>query len=87
MAASTADFYRTHRDGARRSAETIVPVGVELVQPLRAGGAAFPAVAQPGFWWLDHCREFRDHLRARFPCVLANDLVVVFDLRDNEHRS
>jgi hypothetical protein len=54
---------------------------------LRAGGAAFLAFAQPGFWWLDHYREFRDHLRARFPCVLANDRLVVFDLRGNERRS
>jgi len=51
---------------------------------LRAGGAAFLAFAQPGFWWLDHYREFRDHLRARFPCVLANERLVVFDLRGNE---
>jgi SAM-dependent methyltransferase len=54
---------------------------------LRAGGAAFLAFAQPGFWWLDHYREFRDHLRARFPCVLANERLVVYDLRGNKHPS
>jgi hypothetical protein len=29
----TADFYRKHRDGARYSAETIVPIVLDLVQP------------------------------------------------------
>jgi ribosomal protein L11 methylase PrmA len=33
MTSYTADFYRTQRDGARRSAEVVVPIVVELVQP------------------------------------------------------
>ena len=58
---------------------------VRELDRLRAGGAAFLAFAQPGFWWLDYYRTFHDHLRARFPCVLANDRVIVFDLRGSEH--
>jgi SAM-dependent methyltransferase len=33
MTSYTADFYQMHRDGARSSAETIVPIVIDLVQP------------------------------------------------------
>ena len=51
---------------------------------LRAGGGAFIAFAQPAFWWLEYYRELHRHLRARFPCVLENERLVVFDLRADE---
>ncbi|MDZ8085558.1 MAG: glycosyltransferase [Nostoc sp. DedQUE12b] len=33
------------------------------------------------FWWLDYYVEFYDYLRQKFPCVLRNDCVIIFDLR------
>jgi SAM-dependent methyltransferase len=33
MSGYTPDFYRSHRDGSRRSAEAIVPIVLDLVQP------------------------------------------------------
>lgn len=34
------------------------------------------------FWWMDYYAEFASHLRERFPCVLENERLVVFDLRE-----
>ncbi|HZS08536.1 MAG TPA: methyltransferase domain-containing protein [Blastocatellia bacterium] len=48
---------------------------------LRAAGAKFIAFAWPAFWWLDYYAELGRHLRTKFPPVLENDRIVVFDLR------
>jgi SAM-dependent methyltransferase len=48
---------------------------------LHLAGADFMVFAWPAFWWLDSYRGLHRHLRARFPCVLENDRLVVFDLR------
>jgi hypothetical protein len=54
---------------------------VRELERLRSEGADFFAVAQPALWWLDYYVELTEHLRARFPCVLKNRRLVVFDLR------
>ncbi|HEX2029544.1 MAG TPA: glycosyltransferase [Nitriliruptorales bacterium] len=51
------------------------------LQRMRAAGASVIAFAWPCFWWLDHYRDFAEHLRA-YRTVLHNDRVVVFDLTD-----
>ncbi|GAA6618020.1 glycosyltransferase family 2 protein [Scytonema sp. NUACC26] len=33
------------------------------------------------FWWLEYYIGFHDYLRQKFPCVLQNDCLIVFDLR------
>jgi hypothetical protein len=38
----------------------------------------------PAFWWLDYYSEFSRYLRARFPCSLENERLVVFDLRNSK---
>jgi glycosyltransferase involved in cell wall biosynthesis len=43
-------------------------------------GPAFFAVAWPAFWWLEYYGGFAAHLKARFPCVLENERLIVFDL-------
>jgi hypothetical protein len=48
---------------------------------LREGGAGFIAFIWPCFWWLDHYAAFNTHLRQRFPCVVQNKFVIIFDLR------
>src|SRR5207253_872541 len=50
---------------------------------LRRRGAAFVAFAWPAFWWLDGYAEFGRRLRARAPCVLHNERLIVFDLRSS----
>jgi O-methyltransferase len=48
---------------------------------LRRSGARFLAFAWPAFWWFEHYADFDRHLRARFPCILKNERLVVFDMR------
>ncbi len=52
----------------------------ELVR-LKEGGARFLAFAWPAFWWLEYYRGFDRHLRSRYPCVLENERLIVYDLR------
>jgi len=37
--------------------------------------------AWPSFWWLDYYNGLRNHLQSRFSCLLANERVVVFNLK------
>jgi glycosyltransferase involved in cell wall biosynthesis len=55
---------------------------IKELERLRRGGAEWLVVAWPAFWWLDHYKTFHDDLHARFPRVVGNDNVIVFDLRD-----
>ncbi len=51
------------------------------MERLRRQGAGFIAFVWPAFWWLDHYVPFHRYLRGHYPCVLENDRLVVFDLR------
>jgi hypothetical protein len=53
MTSYTADFYRKYRDGARRSAEIIVPILVDLLHP----GSVIDVGCGLGVW----LAVFRDH--------------------------
>jgi hypothetical protein len=48
---------------------------------LRRRGCGHIVFAWPSFWWLDHYTGFHGHLASRFERVMANDRLVVFDLR------
>jgi hypothetical protein len=48
---------------------------------LRHGRADFMIFGWPAFWWLDYYAGLHEYLRARFPCVLSNERLIVFDLR------
>jgi hypothetical protein len=48
----------------------------------RETGAGFLVFAWPSFWWLDHYSAFHRYLTGAFPCLLANERLVIFDLRD-----
>src|SRR5262249_6376929 len=54
---------------------------IRELERLRRCGASFMAFGWPAFWWLESYPDFHHHLRGRFPCVLENDRLVVFDLR------
>jgi hypothetical protein len=56
-------------------------IAVRELERLRRAGAACIAVTWPAFWWLEHYAGFARHLRERYRCVLENDQLVVFDLR------
>jgi hypothetical protein len=44
-------------------------------------GAGFLVFAWPAFWWLNHYAGLHSYLRSKYRCVLENDRLVVFDLR------
>ena len=48
---------------------------------LRNGGVGFVVFAWPAFWWAQQYPDFHRHLRSTFPCVLENNRVAVFDIR------
>jgi FkbM family methyltransferase len=55
---------------------------IEHLEALRAKGGEFLLFPSTGLWWLDHYREFRDHLEKRYPTVVRRDGVcVIFALQ------
>lgn len=55
---------------------------IRELERLQGEGASFLAVAWPAFfWWLQSYPVFYDHVRSRFPCLVDNERVRVFDLR------
>jgi hypothetical protein len=58
----------------------------EFERVRREANASFIAFGWPAFWWLDYYTEFDAHLRSRFPCLLQNERLVVFDLRAHSSR-
>jgi glycosyltransferase involved in cell wall biosynthesis len=54
---------------------------IRELERLRKGGASFAVFAWPAFWWLDHYAGLKEHVRSRFPCLLDNERLIVFDLR------
>jgi hypothetical protein len=55
---------------------------IEELERLRSKrGAEYLVVGWPAFWWLEHYRGFAEYLRSRYTTLLANELVIVFDLR------
>jgi 2-polyprenyl-3-methyl-5-hydroxy-6-metoxy-1,4-benzoquinol methylase len=48
---------------------------------LRQRGAMFVVVAWPAFWWLDFYAGLARELRSRYPCLVDDERLVVFDLR------
>ena len=62
-------------------------VAIRELERLRAGGASFVVFAWPALWWLEHYAQFHEYLSSHFRCVLANDRVVVYDMRRTEDKS
>jgi len=50
---------------------------------MREKGADFLLFPSIGLWWLDHYREFGDHLQGRYPFLAHDEFTcVIFDLRE-----
>jgi SAM-dependent methyltransferase len=54
---------------------------VRELERLRRAGASFLVLGWPAFWWREYYAGFHGYVRARFPCLLENERLVVFDLR------
>jgi glycosyltransferase involved in cell wall biosynthesis len=69
------------RDGRYWGRPADNATAVRELERLREAGAGFVVFGWPAFWWLDYYRRFHDHLREHYRRVLANDRLVIFDLR------
>ncbi len=54
---------------------------IRELERLRQAGASHIVFAWPSFWWLDYYTGLRNHLQTHFPCLLANERLVVFSLK------
>ncbi len=54
---------------------------ISELERLRQSGANFIVFAWNAFWWLKHYQGLHKHLCVEYQCVLADEQLVVFDLR------
>jgi GT2 family glycosyltransferase len=52
---------------------------IAQLERLRAGGAAYLVLPETAYWWLDHYRDFADHLRTRYEAA-GRDACTIFEL-------
>jgi hypothetical protein len=70
------------RDGRYWGGPQDDEAAIRELERLRAErGVGFLVVGWPAFWWLEHYTGFAAYLNASYSCLLANERVVVFDLR------
>ncbi len=55
----------------------------EELERRRRAGAAFIVFAWQAFWWLDYYTGFKNYLETRFPCLMRNERLIIFDLRSS----
>lgn len=53
----------------------------ELERMRASAEPGFLAFAWPAFWWLDYYSGFTEHVRTHYASLLANERLVIFDLR------
>lgn len=71
------------RDGQYWGPPADDSVAISECERLRAAGAHFIVFAWPAFWWLDYYVALQAHLRTQYACVLQNDRLVIFDMRQS----
>ena len=54
---------------------------ISELERLRNKGADFIVFWWTSFWWFEHYPRFYEYVCSEFPCVLRNDGLVVFDLK------
>jgi hypothetical protein len=63
------------------------PVAVAHLEQLRAKGAQFLLFPEPAFWWLDHYKELKQHLEARYRRIHSDDHCIIYQLADQQRQS
>ena len=51
------------------------------LERMRQNGGQFVVFIWSTFWWLEHYKEFQQHLRTRYFCVREDENLIAFDLR------
>jgi SAM-dependent methyltransferase len=57
-------------------------VAIQELERLRAKGATAIAFPWASFWWFESYRGLHEHLAAHYTCLLENESMVVFSLRE-----
>jgi hypothetical protein len=73
----------TERDGIYAGPPSSDSGAISELQCQRKAGARFLVIGWPAFWWIQYYSVWYQSVRDRYPCVLANERLIVFDL---EHR-
>jgi hypothetical protein len=50
------------------------------LEAMRANGGQFLLLPEPAFWWLDHYKEFKQHLESRYQRVHADPNCIIYQL-------
>ena len=58
-------------------------IAIYELEKLHKAGAQYLVVAWPAFWWLNYYKEWHQYLCSNFKCILENERMVIFDLRQN----
>jgi glycosyltransferase involved in cell wall biosynthesis len=69
------------RDGRYWGRPADDATAIRELERLKREGATCIAFAWPSFWWLQLYTGFHRHLRERFACVLEDENLVIFNLR------
>jgi glycosyltransferase involved in cell wall biosynthesis len=72
-----------HRDGVTWGAPASDEAALEELRRLQQSGVSILAIGWPSFWWFDHYPCFIRHLRRNADCLLENERLVVFQLRES----
>lgn len=75
------------RDGSYWGVPEDDRTAIKELERLRGMGAGFVVFGWPAFWWLDYYSGLREYLRSRYPCVLSNSRLVVYDLEQEGARA
>jgi hypothetical protein len=68
-------------DGRYQGQPSDDDTAIREFERLRAAGSSMLAIAWTAFWWWSCYPRFAQHIRAKYPCVLENERVQIFDLR------
>jgi glycosyltransferase involved in cell wall biosynthesis len=60
-------------------------VAIEELEALRRAGVGFVAFAWSSYWWFDGYPGLRDHLFGQYACVVKNERLTIFNLRNPLH--
>ncbi|MEO5905452.1 MAG: hypothetical protein ABIQ11_01910 [Saprospiraceae bacterium] len=53
----------------------------------REKGAGYIVFTWPAFWWLEHYRDFTKYLDTMYDCIVQNERMTIYDLRNQNSTS